>query len=75
MSIKEKSKIALEIEKIRKIPLPLSRADYRKLTGFYIDMSPSNESFPKEYRDEINRVMREINDEWNAKEMAEKLRT
>ena len=68
MSIKAKSKIALEIEKIRKIPLPLSRADYRKLTGFsYIDMSPSDESFPKEYRDEMNRVMQEINKEYQAK--------
>ena len=68
MNTKEKSKKAREIEKIKAIPLPLSRADFRKLTGFsYIEMSPSDESFPKEYRDEINRVMRELHAEGEAR--------
>ena len=41
------------IEEIKKIPIPLQRMNYKKLWN--IGMSPSDESFPKEYREEMKR--------------------
>ncbi|MBQ6534415.1 MAG: hypothetical protein IJI37_04530 [Opitutales bacterium] len=61
MKTLEESKKARVLEKIRKIPLPLSDEGYRKLAWIPF------EDLPKEYQDETNRIVRERNKAYQAK--------
>lgn len=54
MNAEEELKKACVLEKIKEIPLPLSEDGYRKLAWIPF------EYLPKEYQDELNRVMREL---------------
>ena len=63
MSTEEELKKARVLEEIKKIPLPLSDEGYRKLSLAWIQF----EDLPKEYQDEMNRVMRERNKAFQEK--------